>query len=153
MCTSPQQVAQDICFSSSLHQLNPRCEILGIERASSPQTSRMRHKSVCRRWFVRIFPPYVAQHDLAVHSTRAAWVDGRGDVYRWSDWFFVQESASGDRYMNVAGPGEGAVPVSLLRCQQSQVDFRSLFLSNGIPTYCYIWHVCDNSGSLAGTLC
>ena len=105
--------------------------------------------------FVRIVPPYVALGDLAVYSTRAAWVDGRGDVYRcqWSDWFFVQESASGDRYTNVAGPGEGAVLISLLRCQQSQVDFRSLFLSNGIPTYCYIWHVCDNSGSLAGTLC
>ena len=35
--------------------------------------------------------------------------------------------------------GEGAVPVSLLRCQQSQVDFRSLFLSNGIPTDCDIF--------------
>ena len=49
-----------------------------------------------------------ALRDFVVHSTRAAWVDGRG-------------SASGDRYTSVAGPGEGAVAVPLLRCQRRLV--------------------------------
>ena len=76
-------------------------------RASFPQSDGAQ---ICtpKGDFVRIVPPYGVLRDFVVHSTRAAWVDGRG-------------SASGDRYTSVAGPGEGAVAVPLLRCQRRLV--------------------------------
>jgi hypothetical protein len=37
----------------------------------------------------------VALRDLAVHTTHAVCVDGRGDVYQWGDGFFGQDRAAG----------------------------------------------------------
>lgn len=65
-----------------------------------------------------------------------------GGVYQWGDGFFAQESASRDRKpVQILRGKVCLILVSLVSAKEIlRVVGRSLFLDNGIPTNCCIWH-------------